>query len=137
MKKFFAALFVALVFATLAFAAPAPMQPGEWLVTTRVEMPGMPVAIPPQTHTYCYTEQQIKEKKVMPKYPDNCKEQYARVSGNTMSWKVVCNGKGGTMTMTGTMTSTGTSYTGKSITQMPGGRKMTSDMSGKRTGPCK
>ena len=132
---FFAALFAALVSSPFAWAA--PMQPGKWLITTRMEMPGMPVSIPPQTHTYCYSKEDIQNKKSVPSARKGCDMKNYRVNGNTVSWEMVCKGKGGTSTTTGEMTSTGTSYKGTMTTLMPGGRKMVAKINGKRLGDCK
>ncbi len=136
MNKIFATIYLIAALTPCAFAAPAHMQPGEWQITTRMVMPGMPVAMPPMSHRYCYTKQQIEQNKVV-KHQGNCKEQHTRINGNTMSWKTICAGEGGAMTMTGEITLMGTSYTGKTTTEMPNGRKMTSYISGKRLGPCK
>ena len=33
-------------------------QPGKWQITSKVEMPGMPVSMPPMTVTQCMTDQE-------------------------------------------------------------------------------
>ncbi|MDX9709788.1 MAG: hypothetical protein RBT64_09555 [Trichloromonas sp.] len=45
--------------------SPAPaagqvdMQDGQWEITTRVEMPGIPVQIPPMTVSQCITQKDL------------------------------------------------------------------------------
>ncbi len=136
MKKFFAVLLAVLVFTPCAFAGAAPMQPGKWLITTKMEIPGMPVAMPPRTVPVCYSKKDIENKKVIPARK-GCDMKNYKVNGDTVSWKMVCSGKGGPTTMTGEMISKGTSYTGNMTTVMPGGRKMTTHISGKRIGDCR
>ena len=139
MKKapVFSALSAFLFFALAASAAwAAPMQPGKWLVTTKTEMPGSSFATPQFTHVYCYSKEDIKGKKTVPGIRKGCDMPSYKTSGDTVSWKMVCKGKGGAETVTGRMTSTGTAYNGTMEMTMPGGRTMITRISGTRLGDC-
>ena len=57
LKSTFAALVVLLFAFSVSFAGSGPnMQEGKWEITTKVEMPGMPMNMPPMTHTQCLTK---------------------------------------------------------------------------------
>ena len=136
--------FVALLFAALAspvFGASSEMQPGLWEITTRVEMSGMPVPMPPQTIRHCYTKKDIEKGQGTVPQGDNknCQIKDYKVRGNTASWTLVCTGKEA-MTGAGTMTWTSTSYTGKMNARVKDGGEtinMTHRWTAKRVGDCK
>lgn len=128
-----------------AFASPAlAQQPnlteGNWEITTRMEMPGMPFQMPPQKHNQCITKKDF--------VPDqssknrDCKVSDQKVTGNTVSWKMYCKDKDGTTEGEGKITYAGSSYDGMmmaKVTPPKGGESMTMKMNftGKHTGPCK
>ncbi len=129
------------VIACLAISLPAyagpDMQEGRWEVTSRMEMPGMPVNIPPMSHTQCLT----KEDMVPTSSGQNqdCKVTDQKISGNTVSWKMECSGQGGTTKGSGKVTYNKNSFAGKITTTLPsqGNMQMISHISGRRLGPCK
>lgn len=133
--------------AVLSFLAllPAPvvasggMQPGLWEVTTRMEMTGMPVKMPPITIRHCYTRQDLDKGSNVPQSDDrNCKVKDYKLKGDTATWNIVCTGKNA-MTGAGTMTVKSTSYTGKMQFTMKDGESANAvtHLSGKRVGDCK
>ena len=132
----------AMTIAAAAFASPALAQPnlqeGNWEITTRMEMPGMPFQMPAQKHNQCITK-----KEFVPDQSDknrDCKVTDQKVTGNTVSWKMSCKGKDGTTEGEGKITYAGKSYDGMMMANMTQkGEAMTMKMNfaGKHTGPCK
>jgi hypothetical protein len=125
---------------TTAAAGGINMQPGLWEITTEVDMPGMPMKMPPQTIRHCYTEQELAEaQNTVPQGGNSdCKVTDYKLKGNTATWTIECTGQQA-MRGTGTMTTHPTSYTGsmKSVMQGPGGTmEMTNHWRAKRIGDC-
>jgi len=117
------------------------MQPGLWEITTKMEMPGMPVAMPPTKATHCYTPQDVENTdKTIPK-DQTCKLNSHSVAGNKVTWAVSCQDKNGTTTGNGEMTYKGNSYDGtmKMSVKAKGAApmNMTYRYSGRRLGDCK
>ena len=98
MKPVPALLVVALAAALVPDAsAQHPMRPGNWEVSMQMEMPGMPMQMPPMKATQCVTAEQLKApEKAVPtgpgKNPNDCKVSDYKVSGNTVTWSMVCAG---------------------------------------------
>lgn len=125
---------------SVALAAAAGMQPGLWEITTRMEMPGMPMQMPPQTVQHCYTKKDLDEgKSAVPRADDkSCQVKDYTLKGTTATWTMVCTGKEA-MTGTGTMTWTSNSYTGNMKSKIKDGDtlEMALNWTGKRLGDCK
>lgn len=106
--------------ATLAFAALAQAQPKTfiagsgpdelWDVTTKMEIVGMPMAMPAQTHQVCLKKDRRAEDTIPQQ--DDCRATDVRTSGNKVSYKMVCTGKN-PMTGEGEITSGPNAYEGK------------------------
>ena len=116
-------------------AAPAVnMQDGEWEITMKIDMPGMPAeAMKPHTVKTCLNKENYVPE-TNPKQTD-CKVENKKVEGNTVSWSVVCKDTTGT----GTITYAGDSFKGlmESSTKIEGKEMKTKmAMAGKRLGPC-
>lgn len=118
-------------------AAAVNVNEGQWQITMEVEMPGMPMKMPPMTHTQCITANTLVPQD--PQQPQsNCKLEKHSVQGNTVIWTMVCQQPDGTLTSNGRVTYNGDSFEGETKTLMPSqGMEMTSRMRGKRVGPCK
>lgn len=87
------------------FAVSAHAAPGEyWEVSTKVEMAGMPMAIPGMTVKVCVPTGSEKNPQAMQPKDNKCKMSDVKTSGNKVSWKVTCVEHGGTMTGTGEST---------------------------------
>ncbi len=115
------------------------MQDGLWEITTKVDMPGMPVAMPPMKHTQCLTRKDYVPQKQ--EQGEECKMVENKVAGNTVTWKVKCRDKKSTYEGNGKITYSGKSFDGvvKMTVNDPseGTMQMTQHMSGKRIGNCK
>ena len=122
-----------------AFSATAYSAPGEWWeVTSRMEMAGMPFAMPATTIKVCIPKGGENDPRKTSQDKD-CQMSDVKISGNKSSWKMRCNHDGEVMTGTGEITSTPNSYQGKmQISGVSGGEKMnmTTNYRGKRVGPA-
>jgi hypothetical protein len=121
----------------LAFAGPVaaagPKAGDEWELKTTMEMPGMPFAIPPTVTRQCIEDKGVPYQS---QGDEKCETIYKNVSGNTMSWKIVCKNGGREMEMTGESTYTGNTMDSK--VKMKGQQgDMSMHMTGKKLGPCK
>jgi hypothetical protein len=107
-----------------------------WEVTTKMEMPGMPFAMPAQTRNICMEKDHAKDPNyAVPKNRDqDCKMGDFKVSGNKSSWKMKCEGKH-PMTGEGEMTRGDSTYSGKTLLHSDGG-DMKMVYEGKRVGTC-
>ena len=133
---------VALLSAAAHAAAPNRKE-GLWEITVKMEMPGMPAGIPPQTTQQCITKKDLENpQKVTPSADpgDNrCQITDYKLQGNTASWNLTCKGEEA-MTGSGIITYSGTSYSGTNkMTMKHGGQvqNMTMHYAGKHIGECK
>ena len=124
----------------LAFALAASMQASAqgkddlWEVSTKMEMPGMPMAMPAQTNRFCIGKNQ-KEEEFVPKQGD-CRMIESKRVGNKFSYKMDCSGNYSAI-VDGTITFGNNVYDG----QMRMAMKNTNDtmvmtFTGKRIGDC-
>ena len=128
-----------LVAASWAVSAQGPRRDGRWEVTMEMEMPGMPMKMPPMKTIQCVTKEQADDpNQSVPKgQPDkngDCKVSDYKVAGNKVTWTTTCTGKNAS-TSTGEMTYAGDSYTGVMKTKT-GDTEMTMKYAGKRLGDC-
>lgn len=124
------------LFSAPLYAAAAEMRPGLWEITMTMEMPGMPYAMPPTTHTQCVKPEDNKSA-IPAEKSDECQIVDNKVSGNKMTWKMKC--KNGT-TGIGEITHKADSYDGsmKMTTQSEGQKQqITMRYKGRRIGDCK
>ncbi len=130
------AVFVA-AWATAAIAAPN-MTEGKWEITTKMQMEGMPMAMPPVKVNMCLNNKETVPQK--PQKNQDCKMISNKVEGNTVTWVMRCKDKHGTSDSEGKITYNGDSFDGKvimTISSQEGNHQMTQKMSGKRIGDCK
>jgi len=134
--------FIGLTFAGIAHGAAPNMQEGMWEITSKMEMPGMPMNMPPQTMQRCFTQKDFADPQSMaPADPsgNKCQTSDYRMQGNTATWKIVCTGPDA-MTGTGSATYTGNAYSGVNKMAVKHGNEtmnMTINHGGKYLGPCK
>lgn len=127
---------VVLSSAATAMASQSPQKPGKWKLKMEMEMPGMPVKLPPMTFEVCLTEEDLKDpQKSVPNDPkSDCKVGDYSVEGNTVSWTVDCPKQD--MKGSGEITYSGDTYKGAMKMNM-GGQEMTTKYSGQWVGECK
>lgn len=139
-RVFFAALVVvlALMWLTASHAAEPNMKDGLWEITTKTEMKGMPGKIPANVMKQCLTRKESVPQNKDPK--SNCKMVDQKVSGDTVTWTMVCKEKDGTIEGKGSITYKGDSFDGTTKTTITAKgaktQEITTKMSGKRLGPC-
>ena len=129
---------VLLLVTLAAFCLPAAAQDKDelWDITMKMEMPGMPMAMPAQTSRRCVAKG-AKDDSFVPKQGE-CKTVDSNRAGNKYTFKMVCDGKN-KMTGVGEITYGEGIYDGKM--QMTGTvegqpMNMTQTYSGKRVGNC-
>ncbi len=132
-------VFAVLVLVSLPATVPAAegIRAGMWEITSKMEMPGMPMEMPPTTIKHCYTKEDVKDKKHMISRDKSCSVTDLKMSGNKVSWKMKCTGKHAGM-FSGETVFSGDSY--KSVMKMRSdarkGESMTMKVKGKRIGNC-
>jgi len=124
--------------AALAFPFTATAQGKDdlWEVTMKMDLPGMPMALPPTTNRVC-TAKNRKEEDLVPR-EENCKMTESSRAGGKFNYKMNCAGAN-PMTIVGELTFTGDKYEGRNkMTGMMEGKpmEMTQNYSGKRVGDC-
>ena len=112
------------------------MQPGLWQVTTQIEIPGMPVPIPPATVSYCMTADELVPKTSQDPSQGRCETASQSINGNTVSWRAVCQSPQGETVSTGRITYGGDTYHGSVEIEAPGVPPMKQMLNGRRVGDC-
>ena len=136
----------ALVSLAAFFAGPAASQVGYkadpqgkdelWDVTSKMEMPGMPFAMPPQTHRVCVAKGD--ETGTIPQR-EGCTIAESKRAGSTVTYRMTCKGGNNDYTATGESASAGSGYQGRMrMTGKMDGQQMDMAMtySGARAGNC-
>lgn len=102
-----------------------------WEMTTRADMPGMPM--PAVTETVCLAKGAGYKPGKVP-HQRNCEVTDLKVSGSKTSWKVHCSGRD---PLQGSGEVTRTANTMKGTVKLSSREiQMTQDISGKRVGNC-
>lgn len=121
-----------------ALAADSGMKAGMYAYTVKMEMPGMPFAMPPQNFQRCVTQADVDKGKQYDNQSDrgkDCEVKNLKQSAGKTTFDLAC--KDGT-TGTAEYTSTGDGMTGKTVMHMKDQPQvMTMNMSAKRVGDCK
>jgi hypothetical protein len=130
----------ALSVSPVAVAQPAKVAAGDkgdlWETTVKMEMAGMPFAMPAQTHRMCLGKQ-ARDDDLVPRN-DDCRVTESSRSGNTQRFRMVCTGKN-PMTGDGEVTRTTDGYNGRMrmVGKMEGEAvDMTQTFSGRKLGDC-
>ena len=135
-SRFIPALLI--LFSVTACSSDQIIDEGEWEMTTQMEMSGMPAGMPnmpPMTHRQCLTNDMMVPAQQNQQNND-CEMVEQSVSGNTVSWNMRCNSNGMVSEMSGSSTYTGDTMKG-TMHMITRGMEVTSQLTGKRLGPCK
>ncbi len=131
--------FIALAVLLAPIVAIAEDTGEQWEVTTKMEMQGMPMAMPAMTNTVCLPKKRQSDEDLVPRDKNSdCKMSDVKQSGNKMSFKMACSGKNA-MTGEGEIEHNADNYRGKMhmVGDMDGQQvDMTQNFSGKRIGTC-
>ena len=133
MKKIVIAVLSILSFTATGFAADT-MRDGYWELITTMEMPGMPMKMPPTKLKHCYSKDDVKDQKKTITTDKDCTVTDLKQSGNKVTWKMKCTGKNAG-TFSGETVYRGDAYdsTMKMQTQ---GQTMNMKINAKRLGNC-
>jgi hypothetical protein len=124
----------------LILALPAwgiDLKPGKYQITSKVNMPGMPGGMPPQTITQCMTEQDPVPHTSAG--ANGCKITNMTTEGDTVKYTLVCEQQGMQSESSGEMTYKGETFYGTTQTKMGpsgGGMTITTKINAKRIGKC-
>jgi len=125
--------------ALAAYCLPAAAQGTDelWEITMKMEMPGMPMAIPPQVSKVCVAKG-ANDENFVPKQQGECKSVDSKRVGNKYTFRMVCDGKN-KMTANGEITFKDGAYDGRmEMAGMMEGQPMNMNQTyaGKRVGTC-
>lgn len=120
--------------ASPAMAAGPNMKEGLWQITVTMDMPGMPMQMPPQTFTHCLTKKDYVPQKEEP--DKECKMTRHDVKGDTVTWVMECNTSEGKVVSNGKATYKETTFDGI-VKVKQAGMEITQKMKGKWIGECK
>lgn len=119
-------------------SALAEIKDGLWEITSKVEIKGMSVQMPPSTSRQC-----LSNNDPVPKSKDKnteCKMKDQSISGDTVTYVMECKSKDSVVLTSGTMTYKGNTFTGASTTNIKSKgqpqMQMHNKLSGKYIGPC-
>jgi hypothetical protein len=137
LKTLVVTVVIFLISTAVSFAAPeVNMQEGKWEITTKMEIPAMPMDMPPMKNTTCLTKKDF--------IPQNsqqgeCKIDQPKVAGNKVTWTMRCSGgHGGDMEGTGEIIYSGNTLKGTvRMKNTQSNSEVTSHLTGRRIGECK
>jgi hypothetical protein len=122
--------------ATMAFAVPAAAQGKDelWEMSSKIEMAGMPMAMPAQVHRVCLGRNH-KDEELVPTQGD-CRVVDSKRAGNKFTYRMECAGSE-PATVVGEMTFGTNAYDGRmKMTMTKTNDTMDMAVSGKRVGDC-
>ena len=137
MRRFSA--YVVVVLAILTIAVPTfaehPQKPGKWQIKMQMDIPNMPIKMPPVTFDACVTEEDLKDpQKSVPADPKNpCKISDYAIDGNTVTYTMECPKT--KMKGKGEITYTGESFN-STVNLDVDGQEMTAKYTGTWKGEC-
>ncbi|MGQ9571387.1 MAG: DUF3617 domain-containing protein [Thermodesulfovibrionales bacterium] len=125
---------ICLGWVSYASAGSPNMKEGLWEITMTMEMPGMPMKMPPRTYTHCLTKKDMVPQKEEPN--QECKMIKHDVKGDTVTWVIECKTPEGTAVSNGRVAYKGTTFEGV-IKVKHAGVEVTQNLKGKWIGQCK
>ncbi|HLA75787.1 MAG TPA: DUF3617 family protein [Gammaproteobacteria bacterium] len=124
----------------LCSAAPN-LQEGLWEIATEMQVPGMPMGMPPATVQHCFSRSDLADtKKILPINDGKCELLDYKEGASNATWRIQC---GGEMPLTGAgeISYQATGYEGTMHIKVGGNDKaageMTQKFRAKRIGECK
>jgi hypothetical protein len=125
--------------ALAAFCLPAAAQGTDelWEITMKMEMPGMPMAMPAQVSRVCVAKG-ANDENFVPKQQGDCKTVDSKRVGSKYTFKMVCDGKN-KMTANGEITFRDGAYDGRMAmagTMEGQPMNMNQTYAGRRVGTC-
>jgi hypothetical protein len=134
------AVLVLVSFLACAALAQAEVKEGLWEMKTTIEMPGMPMKIPPTTTQTCISKDDMVPKPQAQRgQQQDCKMTEQKLVGNTVTYAMKCTDKKGmTAEMSGKMVYSGDTMEGSYTIKTSGASamEMSAKMTGKYIGKC-
>ena len=126
------------LFSLVAFAATSPVaaqgKDDLWEVSSKMEMPGMPMSMPAQVNRVCLGKNR-KDEDLIPRQ-DNCRVVDSKRTGNRLTYKMECTGNEPS-TIVGDLTFGNNAYDGQMrMTMTKTNDTMNMALSGRRVGDC-
>lgn len=122
------------VLCTLPGVSAGPdMAAGMWEITTRWEMPGMPMEMPAATFTQCLSRENGVPR--LEGVSSGCTIIHAEAQGGSVAWELECTGNGQNAKGKGKVTYSNDTFTG-GMTLESEGIMTTQFLSGRRIGDC-
>lgn len=136
MRYIITAIFIVitLLFGIQSIYAGSDMREGLWEITSKMEIPGMPMEMPAAKFTQCINNQDNVPYDAE-QNPD-CQIKNTKVEGDALTWDMQCSGRAGNTHSSGKIIYKGDTFKG-SAKVVSGGMEMTQTMSGRRIGDCK
>ncbi len=128
-------LVLLLMFAMVPAAHGADINPGLWQWSATMEMPGMPMAMPPTQFSECITEADLVPQQ-QAQGQQQCEVVDQEVSHGQVNWTVKCSGPEGESLSRGEIQYRGDSASGTIVMESMG-MQMSTRMEGQRLGPCR
>ncbi|MBW9266886.1 MAG: DUF3617 domain-containing protein [Candidatus Thiodiazotropha sp. (ex. Lucinisca nassula)] len=122
-----------LLLSKLSDASEVNMNPGKWQWTAVLNMPGMPIQLPPTSYTTCITRADFVPKES--KLGQACENIDLTTEGDKVSWNISCTKAAGVTRSHGSITYHGDSAEGVINIDVEG-VQVSSKTTGKRLGPC-
>ena len=126
-------LVIFFIFVSVSFAG-SLFKEGLWEITSKMEIPGMPVPMPPIKYKQCMTNKNPVPNQSQP--GQECRMKNVKTKGNTVSWEMVCDSQQGEVKSSGKITYKGDRFDGVVMMDMPGQGEMKMTMTGRRIGKC-
>lgn len=133
MKKSILAILFTLTIPALSSAAEV-MRDGQWELTSTMEMPGMPMEMPPTKIKHCFTKEDVSDPKKTINTDKNCKVTEFKLTSSKATWKMKCTGEQ-SGTFSGETTYKKDSYT-SNMKMESEGMTIKMQVKGKRIGDC-
>ena len=135
-KKLFTVLILTALIAAGTALASINFNPGQWEFTTKTEIKGVPgMNVPANTHVQCITQEDLVPMTETTSH--DCRITDVSVKGDTVSWKIICDGRSGAMEGTGKVTYHGDSMEGTmEMIMKDTDMKIINRITGKRIGEC-
>lgn len=136
MKMKHVLLAIAVVSMPALVMAAGGMRDGMWEITSKMEMPGMPMEMPATVVKHCYTKEEVKDQKKAIASDKDCTVSNLETSGDKATWQMKCTGQHAG-TFSGETVFSGDSYDSTMKMNSDGkGRSMTMKIKAKRIGNC-
>jgi len=126
-------LFLLSCTAPVVVVAAEPMKPGLYEYTVRIEMPGMPTALPPSRMQHCLTQEQLaRNDQYQGGGQEDCQVTNLKETGSKVTFDVDCKGSRGRAEYS----HDASGMTGRTVMDL-GGQAAVTHLRARRVGDCR